>query len=142
MRHHKEVWKWKFNLIFISIQLSEMHGTREVKSDKISAKCKVCRTLFKLSAMCKSALMDYSDAKKQSVVKKMKTFLPVPAANISSLAFSQSAQQSLDSFIEFTFCLYSLEIVTEIIWALNTVSSLHSVRSGESIVDFFKKVSI
>ena len=91
-----------------------MHGTREVKSDKISAKCKVCRTLFKLSAMCKSALMDYSDAKKQSVVKKMKT-LPVQAANISSLAFSQSAQQSLDSFIEFTFCLYSLEIVTEII---------------------------
>ena len=66
-----------------------MHGTREVKSDKISAKCKVCRTLFKLSAMCKSALMDYSDAKKQSVVKKMKTFfLPVQAANISSLASS------------------------------------------------------
>ena len=27
LRHQKEVWKWKFNLIFISIQLSEMHGT-------------------------------------------------------------------------------------------------------------------
>ena len=27
---HKEVWKKKFNLIFISIQLSEMHETRRV----------------------------------------------------------------------------------------------------------------
>ena len=30
MRHHKEVWKSKFNLIFISIQLLEMHGTLRV----------------------------------------------------------------------------------------------------------------
>ena len=29
--HHKEVRKWKFNLIFISIQLSEMPGTGRVK---------------------------------------------------------------------------------------------------------------
>ena len=29
--HHKEVWKQKFNLIFISIQLSEMHGMLKVK---------------------------------------------------------------------------------------------------------------
>ena len=32
LRHHK-VWKWKFNLIFISIQLSEVHGTGRFKSE-------------------------------------------------------------------------------------------------------------
>ena len=31
MRHHKEVWKWKFNSIFISIQLPEMNGSLRVK---------------------------------------------------------------------------------------------------------------
>ena len=31
MRHHKGVWKKKFKLIFILIQLSEMHGARRVR---------------------------------------------------------------------------------------------------------------
>ena len=31
MRYHKEVWKYKFKLIFNSIQLSEMHGMGRVK---------------------------------------------------------------------------------------------------------------
>ena len=35
----------------------------EVKRDTTSAKCKLCRTVFKLSAMSKSALMDHSDGK-------------------------------------------------------------------------------
>ena len=30
LRHHKEVWRYKFNLIFIPIQLSEMQGTGRV----------------------------------------------------------------------------------------------------------------
>ena len=32
LRHHKEVWKYKFNLIFISVQLSEMHGMLRLNS--------------------------------------------------------------------------------------------------------------
>ena len=31
MWHHKDVRKEKFNLIFITIQLSEMHGTLQIK---------------------------------------------------------------------------------------------------------------
>ena len=31
MRRHKEVWKQKFQLIFVLIQLSEMHGAGRVK---------------------------------------------------------------------------------------------------------------
>ena len=47
----------------------------EVKGDTTSAKCKVCRTVFKLSTMGNSALKDHSDGKKQqSEVKKIKTF--------------------------------------------------------------------
>ena len=111
----------------------------EVKGDTTtSANCKVCRTVFKLSTMGKSALKDYSDGKKQSEVKKIKTFfLPVnkPANKISSSVSFQSAQQSVDSFV-----YTSQTIVTEIIWALKTVSAGHSLRSNESIVDCFKKM--
>ena len=32
MRHHKEVWKKKFKLIFILIQLSEMNGAERIKA--------------------------------------------------------------------------------------------------------------
>ena len=32
MRHHKEVWKQKFNLIFISLRLSEMQGKIKCKN--------------------------------------------------------------------------------------------------------------
>ena len=39
MTHHKEVWKKKLNLIFISIQLSEMHGTLRVKNGKHILNC-------------------------------------------------------------------------------------------------------
>ena len=40
----------------------------EVKGDKASAKCKVCRTtVFKLSTMGKSALKDHSGGKKTSI---------------------------------------------------------------------------
>ena len=47
----------------------------EVKGDITSAKSKVCRTVFKLFTMVKSALKHHSDGKKhQSEVKKMKTF--------------------------------------------------------------------
>ena len=62
-------------------------------------------------------------------------FLPVnkSANKISSSVSSQSAQQSLDSFT------YTQTIATEIIWVFNTVSSGHSLRSNESIVDCFKK---
>ena len=34
LRYHKEVWKQKFNLIFISVLLSEMYGTGRVKTAK------------------------------------------------------------------------------------------------------------
>ena len=39
----------------------------EVKGDTTSAKCKICRTVFKLSTMGKSPLKDHSDGKKRSV---------------------------------------------------------------------------
>ena len=88
--------------------------------------------------MSKSALEDHSDEKKHpSEVKKMKTFfLPVnKAANkISSAVSSQTAQQSLDSFV-YTF----KTLVPEIVWALKTVPSRHSLRSNEFVVDCFKK---
>ena len=86
----------------------------EVKGDTTSAKCKICRTVFKLSTMGKSPLKDHSDG-------KMKTFfLPVnEAANkISSPVSYQSAQQNLDGFV-----YTSQTMVIEIIWALKTVSS-------------------
>ena len=87
--------------------------------------------------MSKSALEDHSDEKKHpSEVKKMKTFfLPVnKAANkISSAVSSQTAQQSLDSFV------YTFKTVSEIIWALTTVPSRHYLRSNEFVVDCFKK---
>ena len=92
----------------LNIWLSEVKGDTTT-----SANCKVCRTVFKLSTMDKSALKDYSDGKKQSEVKKIKTFfLPVnkPADKISSSVSFQSAQQSLDSFV-----YTSRTIVTEII---------------------------
>ena len=94
----------------------------EVKGDTTSAKCEICKTVFKLSTLGKSALKDHSDGKKDlSEVKKMKTFfLPVnEAANkISSPVSSQSALQNLDSFV------YTCQtMVTEIIWALKIVSS-------------------
>ena len=31
LKHYKEVWRQTFNLIFISVQLSEMHGTGNVE---------------------------------------------------------------------------------------------------------------
>ena len=87
--------------------------------------------------MSKSALEDHSDEKKHPPeVKKMKTFfLPVnKAANkISSAVSSQTAQQSLDSFV------YTFKTVSEIIWALTTVPSRHYLRSNEFVVDCFKK---
>ena len=87
--------------------------------------------------MSKSALEDHSDEKKHPPeVKKMKTFfLPVnKAANkISSSVSSQTAQQSLDSFV------YTFKTVSEIIWALTTVPSRHYLRSNEFVVDCFKK---
>ena len=75
----------------------------EVKWDTVSAKCKVCSTVFKLSAMGKSTLKDHSKKKKhQFKVKKTKTFsLPVnKVANkiFSSVSF-QSGQQNIDSFV-------------------------------------------
>ena len=80
---------------------------------------------------------DHSDEKKHPPeVKKMKTFfLPVnKAANkISSAVSSQTAQQSLDSFV------YTFKTVSEIIWALTTVPSRHYLRSNEFVVDCFKK---
>ena len=87
--------------------------------------------------MSKSALEDHSDEEKHPPeVKKMKTFfLPVnKAANkISSAVSSQTAQQSLDSFV------YTFKTVSEIIWALTTVPSRHYLRSNEFVVDCFKK---
>ena len=43
MRHHKEVWKQKFKLIFTLMQLSEMHGAERVKVKKkiLGKKCTV-----------------------------------------------------------------------------------------------------
>ena len=45
LRHRKEVWKWKFKLIFILIQLSEMYWMGGVNTDKsqlwLSAKLKI-----------------------------------------------------------------------------------------------------
>ena len=50
-------------------------GLNEFKGDATGAKCKICRTVFKLSTKSKSALKDHSDRKKhQSEVKKMETF--------------------------------------------------------------------
>ena len=82
---------------------------------------------------------DHSDGKKyHSEVKKIKTFFlqvnKEPNKISSSLSF-QRAQQSQDSFV-----YTSQTIVTEIIWALKTVSSGHSLRSSESIVNCFKKM--
>ena len=44
LRHHKEVWKWKFKLISVSIQLSEMHVAGRAKvwtvGEKYRSDCK------------------------------------------------------------------------------------------------------
>ena len=111
----------------------------QFKGDATIAKCKVCRTIFKLCAMVKWSLKDHSGGKKhQPEVRKMKTFfLPVskPANKIFSTVSSQSAEQSLDIFF-----YTSQIIVTEIIWALKTVSSGQSRRSNEITVDCFIKI--
>ena len=36
LRHHKEVWKQNFKLIFILIQLSEMHGQEGLNKMRFS----------------------------------------------------------------------------------------------------------
>ena len=45
LRHHKEVWKWKFKLISVSIQLSEMHVAGRAKvwtvGEKYRSDCKI-----------------------------------------------------------------------------------------------------
>ena len=44
LRHHKEVWKWKFKLISVSMQLSEMHVAGRAKvwtvGEKYRSDCK------------------------------------------------------------------------------------------------------
>ena len=106
---------------------------------KGTSKCKVCIAEFRLSTMGKSALMDHSGGKNISLKSRKwkKKFLPVnKAANkISSSVSSQSAQQGLHSFV-----YTSQTVAAEIIWSFKTVSSGHSLRSNESVVDCFKKM--
>ena len=101
---------------------------------------KCAELVFSLSIMGKSILKDRSDGKKrQSEFKKMKTFfLPVnKAANkISASVSSQSAQQSLHSFV----CT-SQAIVTEVIWVFKTVSFGHSLGSNERLLSVSKNLS-
>ena len=76
--------------------------------------------------MSKSALKGHSNRKKHqsTEVKKIKSFfLPVNklANKISSLVYTQT-------------------IVREVVWAFKRVSSGHSLRSNEIIVDCFKQM--
>ena len=56
LMHYKEVWKWKFNFIFISIQLSEMLGTGRVNMGNI---CKLIDIANKMAYFGKNLWMTW-----------------------------------------------------------------------------------
>ena len=56
LMHYNEVWKWKFNFIFISIQLSEMHGTGRVNMGNI---CKLINIANKMAYFGKNLWMTW-----------------------------------------------------------------------------------
>ena len=56
LMHYKEVWKWKFNFIFISIQLSEMLGMGRVNMGNI---CKLINIANKMAYFGKNLWMTW-----------------------------------------------------------------------------------